>query len=126
MCFNFIIICFLLTNFTCVIFWRYFRLRHTLTKFNIPINVLKILDDGLLVLEYPTSKIPIYHHAIEIYTSDCVCVGSVANLTNIGSMRSRKNVYFTPMSMDDPAGKPHSLVADFSAIPDEIKRILPK
>ena len=49
-----------------------------------------------------------------------------ANLTNIGSMRSRKNVYFTPMSMDDPAGKPHSLVADFSAIPDEIKRILTK
>ena len=49
-----------------------------------------------------------------------------ANLTNIGIMRSRKNVYFTPMSMDDPAGKPHSLVADFSAIPDEIREILRK
>ena len=46
-----------------------------------------------------------------------------ANLTNIGIMRSRKNVYFAPMAMDDPAGKPHSLVADFSAIPDEIGKI---
>ncbi len=49
-----------------------------------------------------------------------------ANLTNIGIMRSRKNVYFAPMSMDDPSGKPHSLVADFSAIPEEIGIILRK
>ena len=49
-----------------------------------------------------------------------------ANLTNIGILRSRKNVYFAPMFMDDPSGKPHSLVADFSAIPEEIGNILRK
>lgn len=49
-----------------------------------------------------------------------------ANLAGIGVMRSRKNVYFTPMSMDDPVGKPHSLVADFFAIPAEAEKILRK
>lgn len=39
-----------------------------------------------------------------------------ANLANLAVMRSRKNVSLTPMSMDDPLGKPHSLVADFSTI----------
>ncbi len=37
-----------------------------------------------------------------------------ANLSNIGTLLSRKNVYFVPMRQDDPARKPHSLVADFS------------
>ncbi|MBQ3064057.1 MAG: dipicolinate synthase subunit B [Clostridia bacterium] len=39
-----------------------------------------------------------------------------ANLANIGRLLSRKSVYFTPMRQDDPVGKPHSLVADFSLI----------
>ncbi len=46
-----------------------------------------------------------------------------ANLENIARMRSRKNVYFVPMAMDDPAGKPHSLVADFGQIPVELARL---
>lgn len=49
-----------------------------------------------------------------------------ANLGNIALMRNRKNVYFVPMSMDDPVKKPHSLVADFEAIPGEIEKILPR
>ena len=36
-----------------------------------------------------------------------------ANLGNISTMLSRKNVYFVPMIQDDPVNKPHSLVADF-------------
>lgn len=36
-----------------------------------------------------------------------------ANLRNIATMLSRKNVYFVPLKQDDPLGKPHSLVADF-------------
>lgn len=36
-----------------------------------------------------------------------------ANLGNISTMLSRKNVYFVPMTQDDPDKKPHSLVADF-------------
>ncbi len=47
-----------------------------------------------------------------------------ANLGNIAVMRERKHVYFVPLAMDDPVKKPHSLVADFSAIPREIERLL--
>ena len=39
-----------------------------------------------------------------------------ANLKNIGAMLTRKSVYFVPMYQDDPIGKPHSLVADFSSL----------
>lgn len=39
-----------------------------------------------------------------------------ANLANIGRMLNRKNVYFVPLVQDDPIGKPHSLVADFSLL----------
>jgi dipicolinate synthase subunit B len=36
------------------------------------------------------------------------------NLGNIAKLLTRKSVYFLPLSQDDPVGKPHSLVADFS------------
>lgn len=36
-----------------------------------------------------------------------------ANLKNIGTLLSRKNIFFVPMIQDDPISKPHSLVADF-------------
>ena len=39
-----------------------------------------------------------------------------ANLKNIATLLSRKNIYFTPMIQDDPLGKPHSLVADFDLL----------
>jgi dipicolinate synthase subunit B len=39
-----------------------------------------------------------------------------ANLPNISAMALRKGVYFLPMRQDDPRGKPHSLVADFSRL----------
>lgn len=39
-----------------------------------------------------------------------------ANLKNVGQLLMRKNVYFVPMMQDDPKGKPHSLVADFSLL----------
>lgn len=40
------------------------------------------------------------------------------NLKNIGTLMSRKNVYFVPMLQDDPENKPHSLVADFDLVYD--------
>ena len=43
--------------------------------------------------------------------------GLSANLANIGALLCRKNVYFVPLVQDDPAKKPHSLVADFERIP---------
>ena len=39
-----------------------------------------------------------------------------ANLKNIGTLLTRKCVYFVPMKQDDPEKKPHSLVADFSLL----------
>ena len=38
------------------------------------------------------------------------------NLANISALLTRKSVYFVPMRQDDPKGKPHSLVADYSSL----------
>ena len=40
------------------------------------------------------------------------------NLGNISKLLLRKSVYFVPLVQDDPIGKPHSLVADFSRLPE--------
>ena len=47
-----------------------------------------------------------------------------SNLKNIGAMLTRKNVYFVPMKQDDPEKKPHSLVADFSLLPQTLAAAL--
>ena len=47
-----------------------------------------------------------------------------ANLRNIGTLLSRKSVYFTPMVQDDPVSKPHSLVADFGMVPAALEAAL--
>ena len=47
-----------------------------------------------------------------------------SNLKNIGLLLSRKSIYFVPMSQDDPAAKPTSLVADFDQIPDCVENAL--
>ncbi len=47
-----------------------------------------------------------------------------ANLKNIAALLSRKNVYFVPMKQDDPQKKPHSLVADFSLLPQALRAAL--
>lgn len=41
-----------------------------------------------------------------------------ANLSNIGQLMLRKNIYFVPLRQDDIVKKPHSLVADFEKIPE--------
>ena len=38
------------------------------------------------------------------------------NLKNIATLLTRKSVYMLPMYQDNPRGKPHSLVADFSLL----------
>lgn len=47
-----------------------------------------------------------------------------ANLTNLGRLLCRKNIFFVPMCADDPVNKPHSLIADFERIPDAISAAL--
>ncbi|MGN1316597.1 MAG: dipicolinate synthase subunit B [Acutalibacteraceae bacterium] len=43
---------------------------------------------------------------------------------NIGSLLNYKNVYFVPFGQDNCTGKPTSMVADFSLIPDALKSAL--
>ena len=50
--------------------------------------------------------------------------GLAAAAENIGRLLVRKNYYFVPFSQDDPMGKPTSLVADFSRIPDTLSEAL--
>lgn len=46
--------------------------------------------------------------------------GLSQNLVSVGRLLTRKSVFFLPMRQDDPSGKPHSLVADFSLIPEAL------
>ncbi|MBP3606230.1 MAG: dipicolinate synthase subunit B, partial [Clostridia bacterium] len=46
------------------------------------------------------------------------------NLRNIATLLVRKRVYLVPLKQDDPTSKPHSLVADFSRIPDALAAAL--
>ena len=43
---------------------------------------------------------------------------------NLGELLVRKNIYFVPFGQDDTAGKPCSLVADFSRIGDTVRSAL--
>ena len=47
-----------------------------------------------------------------------------ANLGNLGTLLSRKNIFFVPMKQDEPIKKPHSLVADFSLLPTTLEKAL--
>lgn len=43
---------------------------------------------------------------------------------NIGLLMDKKHVYFVPFRQDDPMGKPTSIVADFSQVPDTVAAAL--
>ena len=45
------------------------------------------------------------------------------NLQGLARLITRKNAYFVPMLQDDTIGKPYSLVADISLIPDAYRRM---
>ena len=47
-----------------------------------------------------------------------------ANLQNISILLERKNVFFVPMKQDDPRGKPHSLVCEFSLLKETLNGAL--
>lgn len=47
-----------------------------------------------------------------------------ANLTNIGTLLNRKNIFFVPFSPDNPNEKPNSMISNFSLIEDTIKEAL--
>ena len=43
-----------------------------------------------------------------------------AGAENIGRLLAKKHYYFVPFRQDDPQGKPTSMVADFTRIPDTL------
>ena len=47
--------------------------------------------------------------------------GLTGSAPNLGTMLNRKHVFFVPFGQDDCAGKPASLVADFSLVPEAIE-----
>ena len=47
-----------------------------------------------------------------------------ASAENIGKLLNRRNVYFVPMSQDDPERKPNSLVAHFELLPKCVESVL--
>lgn len=59
-----------------------------------------------------------------------LCVASNDSLgasgPNIARLMNTKNVFFVPMSQDDPVKKPFSLVADFSLLPECVEAALEK
>lgn len=54
---------------------------------------------------------------VAVSTNDALC----GNAENIGKLLGRKNYYFVPFCQDDPQGKPCSLVADFTKLPEAIE-----
>ena len=57
---------------------------------------------------------------IAVSTND----GLASSAKAIGALLDKKNVYFVPLRQDDPTGKPTSLVADFSLVPDTVEAAL--
>ena len=44
--------------------------------------------------------------------------GLSGSAENLGKLLNRRHYYFVPFGQDSPKGKPYSLVADFSALPE--------
>lgn len=53
---------------------------------------------------------------IAVSTNDALAAAA----ENIGRLLARKHFYFVPFGQDDPMGKPASMIADFSKIPDAV------
>ena len=50
--------------------------------------------------------------------------GLAGSAKNIGALLDKKHVYFVPFGQDDPAGKPASLVADFTRVNETVDAAL--
>lgn len=63
--------------------------------------------------------------ALRIGIPTVLCVASndalSASAKNIGKLLNTKNIFFVPMSQDDPVKKPYSLVADFTKITETLE-----
>ncbi|MBR5543419.1 MAG: dipicolinate synthase subunit B [Oscillospiraceae bacterium] len=59
---------------------------------------------------------------IAVSTND----GLGMNMKNIGTLSAVKNIFFVPYGQDDCRGKPNSLVADMTKIPETLESALSK
>ncbi len=59
---------------------------------------------------------------IGVSTNDALAAAA----KNIGALMNNKNIYFIPMSQDDPIKKPNSVVVHFDKTPEAIKSALSK
>lgn len=50
--------------------------------------------------------------------------GLAGSAPNIGTLLGRKNIFFVPFGQDDPRGKPTSLAADLSRLPETVEEAL--
>jgi dipicolinate synthase subunit B len=50
--------------------------------------------------------------------------GLAAGAANLGLLLNRKHYYFVPFRQDDPLGKPTSLVADYTLLPETVEAAL--
>lgn len=50
--------------------------------------------------------------------------GLAAGAANLGALLNRRHYYFVPFGQDDPVGKPTSLVAEFTLLPQTIAAAL--
>lgn len=57
---------------------------------------------------------------IAVSTNDALAAAA----ENIGKLLVRKHYYFVPFGQDDPFGKPRSMVADFTRIPQTLEAAL--
>lgn len=57
---------------------------------------------------------------ISLSTNDALSM----NLKNIGLLMNMKNIYFVPFGQDNPAKKPHSMIADISYLIPALKEAL--
>ena len=53
---------------------------------------------------------------LAVSTNDALAVAA----ENIGKLLTRKHIYFVPFGQDDAAGKPNSMISDFSKIPETV------
>lgn len=57
---------------------------------------------------------------VAVSTNDALAAAA----ENIGKLLARKHYYFVPFGQDDPVGKPTSMVADFTKIPQTLEAAL--
>lgn len=87
-------------------------------------NTLSKISNG--ITDTPVTMAVKSHLRIQRPLLLCVATNDAlgASAQNIGKLLNTKNVYFVPMSQDDPKSKPDSLVSHFELVSDSVESAL--